>query len=134
MHWMFQKQPQLNASSQDGVVPSAGDAEDPPTREVGSGTSYYIRSFLDPSKENQLCRASVFDTQTKGVIDLEDNLELFILQSYSDSDLDEDGVGSVWCCTEYHKYNNETEEKMVSICCHPNYRGKEYTWYDWALI
>jgi hypothetical protein len=53
MHWMFQKQPQMNASSQGGV-PSAGDAEDPPTREVGSGTSYYVRSFLDHSKENQL--------------------------------------------------------------------------------
>jgi hypothetical protein len=72
----------------------AGDTEDPPTREVGFRTSYYVRSFLDPSKENHLCCHSVFDTQTEGVIDREDNLELCIFQSYCDSDLDENGVGS----------------------------------------
>ena len=134
MHSLFETKPQLNTLSQGGVANSADDAADPPTREVGSGTSYYVRSFLDPSHENQLCRDSVFDSQTQGVIDLEDNLELFILQTYSDSDLDDDGVGSIKCCTEYHKYNDETDEKMVSIRCHPNYRGKGYSWYDWALI
>jgi hypothetical protein len=27
-----------------------------------------------------------------------------------------------------------TDEKMVSICCHPNFRGKGYSWYDWTLV
>jgi hypothetical protein len=38
--------------------------------------------------DNQLCRDVTFDAQTRGLIELEDNLALFILQSYSDSDLD----------------------------------------------
>jgi hypothetical protein len=116
------------------VPNTADDTVDPPTSEVGSGTSYYVRSFVDPWDDNQLCRDVVYDTQTLGVINLEENLDLFILQTYSDSDLDGDGVGSIKGCTEYHKYNDETDEKMVSIRCHPNYRGKRYSWYDWALI
>jgi hypothetical protein len=116
------------------VPNTADDTVDPPTSEVGSGTSYYVRSFVDPWDDNQLCRDVVYDTQTLGVINLEENLDLFILQTYSDSDLDGDGVGSIKGCTEYHKYNDETDEKMVSIRCHPNYRGKGYSWYDWALI
>ena len=104
------------------------------TREVGSGTTYYVRSFLDPSNERQLCRDVFFDTETTGLIDLEENLSLFILQTYMESDLDHKGVGSIRCCTEYQKYNTETDEKMISIRSHPNYRGKGYPWYDWALI
>ena len=65
---------------------------------------------------------------------LEDNLDLFILQSYSESDLDDDGVGSIRCCTEYHKYDATTDEKMIAIRCHPNFRGKGYAWYDWVII
>jgi hypothetical protein len=61
MDSMFQKQPQLNASLQGGVVPLAADAEDPPTREVGSVTSYYIRSFLDLPRQIN-CVATVFLT------------------------------------------------------------------------
>jgi hypothetical protein len=134
MHLMFRKQPELNASSQDRLGDLADDAEDPRTREVGSGTSFFIRSFLDPTNENQLCRDVFFDTETSGVIALEDNLDLFILQSYSASYLDDNGVGRIRCCTEYHKYNADTDEKMISIRCHPNYRGKGYAWYDWVLI
>ena len=63
-----------------------------------------------------------------------DNLDLFILQSYSESDLDDDGVGSIRCCTEYHKYDANTDEKMIAIRCHPNFRGKGYAWYDWVII
>ena len=76
------------------------------------------------------CVAMFFYTQTRGVIELEENLDLFILQSYSDSDLDDNGVGSIRCCTEYHKFDAKTDEKLVSIRCHPNYRGKGYFWYD----
>ena len=67
-------------------------------------------------------------------MELEENLDLFILQSYSDSDLDDNGVGSIRCCTEYHKVDARTDEKLVSLRCHPNYRGKGYSWYDWALV
>jgi hypothetical protein len=105
MHAMFKEKPELNTSSQDtshGRL-AADNTQDPPTSESGSGTSYYIRSFVDPMNDNQLCRDVTFDTQTRGLIKLEDNLALFILQSYSDSDLDGNGVGSIWCCTEYHK-------------------------------
>ena len=102
--------------------------------EVGSGTSYYIPSFLNHTNVNELCCDAFFNTQTRGVIKVEDNLDLFILQSYADSDLDDLGVGSIRCFAEYHKYSSETNEKMVSIRCHPNYRGKGYCWNDWALI
>ena len=85
---------------------------------------------MDPTNKKQFCRDVIFDTKTIGLIDLEDNLSLFILQMYADSDLDDNGV----CCTEYHKRNTKTDEKMVSICSHPNFRGKGYSWYDWALI
>jgi hypothetical protein len=135
MHTMFREQPRMKASSHDGILGcQLADDVHNPTREVGSGTTYYIRSYVDPTNDNQLCRDVFFDTQTRGVLDLEDNLALFILQSYCDSDLDENGVGSIGCCTEYHKYNTATEEKMVSVRCHPNFRGKGYSWYDWALI
>ena len=135
MHTMFQDQPRVKASSRD-VNPGelADNAQDPPTREVGSGTTYYIRSFVDPTNDNKLCRDVLFDTQTRGVLEVKDNLALFILQSYSASDLDDNGEGAIGCCTEYHKYNTATDEKMVSIRCHPNFRGKGYSWYDWALI
>jgi hypothetical protein len=129
IHAMFQEQP---PGLKEILAPD--DDEDPPTREEGSGTSYFIRSFVDPANESRLCRDVTFDTQTRGLIKLEDNLALFILQSYSNSDLDENGEGRIRCCTEYHKYSTKTDEKMVSIRCHPNYRGKGYSWYDWALI
>ena len=123
----IQEPPGLNVSS-------TNDNQVPSTREVASGISYYVRSFLDPAKKKRLCRDVFFDTKTVGVLDLEENLSLFILQTYIDSDLDDNGVGSIRCCTEYHKYNTKTDEKMVSIRSHPNYRGKGYAWYDWALI
>ena len=134
MHTMFQERPELNASLHGHVGQLGDNAQDPPTREVGSGTPYFVRSFIDPANENKLCRDVFFDTRTRGAIELEDNLDLFILQSYCDSDLDGNGAGSIRCCTEYHKFNINTDEKMVSIRCHPNYRGKGYPWYDWALI
>jgi hypothetical protein len=79
---MFQEQPGLKAKSQDESLGQqlSDNAQDPPTREVGSGTPYYIRSFVDPRNDNKLCRDVLFDTQTRGVIELKDNLELFILQ------------------------------------------------------
>ena len=40
-------------------------------------------------------------TQTKGPINLIQNIVLFILQSYSNSDLDLRGEGCIQCCTEY---------------------------------
>jgi hypothetical protein len=67
-------------------------------------------------------------------MELEGNLDLFILQSYSDSDLDDGGVGSIRRCTEYHKFDARTDEQVKSIRCHPYYREKGYSWYDWALV
>jgi hypothetical protein len=132
---MFQECPGLNTSSRDRCLGQLANYNQvPSTREVGSGTPYYVRSFLDPTNKKQLCRDVFFDTKTIGLIDLEDNLSLFILQTYADSDLDDNGVGSITCCTEYHKYNTKTDEKMVSIRSHPNFRGKGNSWYDWALI
>ena len=134
MHTLFEEEESgLNASSAKDSLDQS--PEDRVTREVGSGTPYYVRSFVDPtSDESQLCRDVFFDTQTRGVMELEENLDLFILQSYSDSDLDDNGVGSIRCCTEYHKVDARTDEKLVSLRCHPNYRGKGYSWYDWALV
>ena len=28
----------------------------------------------------------------------------------------------------------DKDEKLISIRCHPNYRGKGFPWYDWAVI
>ena len=130
MHSMFQEEQTAAADH------LADDSEDlqTTTREEGSGTSYWVRSFIDPANANKLCRDTHFDTQTRGDMALEDNLDLFILQSYSESDLDDDGVGSIRCCTEYHKYDANTDEKMIAIRCHPNFRGKGYAWYDWVII
>jgi hypothetical protein len=72
--------------------------------------------------------------QTRAPIHLEDNLSMFILQHYSSSNLDEQGEGRIECCTEYHKTDATTKEKMICIFCHPNFRAKGYPWYDWALI
>ena len=131
MHARFQECPGLNTSSRDCCLGQlANDNQVPSTRAVGSGTLYYVRSFLDPTNKKQLCRVVFFDTKTIEPIDLEDNCSLFVLQTFADSDLDVNGVGSIMCCTEYHKYNAKTDEKMVSICSHPNFRGKGYSWYD----
>ena len=106
---------------------------EPRTVEVGSGTTYFIRSFRNPDHDNKLCIKPRFNTQTRA-IKLEKNLSLFIWQTYSESDFDVHGEGSIKCCTEYHKYDVDTDEKLISIRCHPNYRGKGSPWYDWALI
>ena len=95
---------------------------------------YCIRSFLDPENNDGLVREVKFTMQTRAPIHLEDNLLMFILQHYGLSDLDEQGEGHIECCTEYHKTDATTKEKMICICCHPNFRGKGYPWYDWALI
>jgi hypothetical protein len=94
-----------------------------PTREVGRGTTYVIRSFHDPDDDNRLCCEVIFDTQTTAPIKLEENLALFILQSYDNMDLDDNQVGSVMCCTECHKFDMKSKKKMISIRCHPNYHG-----------
>jgi hypothetical protein len=87
---------------------------------------YCIRSFRDPENGDHLVREVKFTTQTRGPMHLEDHLSMFILQQYyGSSDLDERGEGSIACCTEYHKTDSVTKEKMICIC---------YPWYDWALI
>jgi hypothetical protein len=59
------------------------------TREVGCGTTYVIRSFCNPDNDNRLCCEAIFDTKTTKLIKLQDNLAVFILQSYESSDLDD---------------------------------------------
>ena len=52
MHAMFKEKPGLNTSlkyTSHGQL-AADNAQDPPTSESGSGTSNYIRSFVDPMK------------------------------------------------------------------------------------
>jgi hypothetical protein len=110
------------------------DSSNAPTREEGRGTTYVIRSFRNPDDDNRLCCEVIFDTRTTAPIKLEDNLALFILQSYEETDLDDNLEGSVTCCTEYHKFDRRSNEKMIRIRCHPNYRGKGFAWYDWAFI
>ena len=107
---------------------------DNPAIEEGRGTMYCIRSFRDPENGDHLVRDVKFTTQTRGPMHLEDNLSMFIIQYYGSSDLDEQGEGSIACCTEYHKTDSSTKEKMICIRCHPNFRAKGYPWYDWALI
>jgi hypothetical protein len=63
------------------------------TREVGRGTTYVIRSFRDPSDDNRLCCEVMFDNQTTAPIKLKDNLALFMLQSYENTDLDDNRAG-----------------------------------------
>ena len=104
------------------------------TKEVGRGTRYHIRSFRDPNQEYRLVREVIFMTQTRAPINLEQNLAFFILQTYSETDLDENGEGTVECSTEYMKYEVDSKEKCISIRAHPNFRGKGFPWYDWALI
>ena len=61
------------------------------TKEVGRGTRYHIRSFRNPTQNHRLVREVFFTTQTREPINLEENLALFILQMYSETDLDENG-------------------------------------------
>jgi hypothetical protein len=109
------------------------DNSNAPTREEGRGTTYVIMFFRNPDDDNRLCCEVMFDTRTTAPIKLEDNLALFILQSYENTDLDDNREGSVMCCTEYHKFDRKSNKKMISIRCHPNYRGKGFAWYDWAF-
>ena len=53
------------------------DNSNAPTREVGRGMSYVIRSFRDPDDDNRLRCEVIFDTQTTAPIKLEENLTLF---------------------------------------------------------
>jgi hypothetical protein len=94
----------------------------PTTREAGGGTSYGIRSFRDPENNMNLRRGIVWRTQTRGDMNLEPNLSMFILQSY-DADLDANGEGSITCCTEYMKFEIASKENMIHVRSHPNYRG-----------
>jgi len=103
------------------------------TKEVGRGTRYRIRSFRDPNQNNRLVREVSFITQTREPINLEENLAFFILQTYSETDLDENGEGTIECSTEYAKYEVHSGEKCISIRAHPNFQGNGYPWYDWAF-
>jgi hypothetical protein len=129
-------------AAESGILPTLENLENAlhdcnsntPTREEGRGTTYVIKSFRDPDDDNRLCREVTFDTRTTAPIKLEDNLALFILQNYENTDLDDNREGSVTCCTEYHKFDRKSAEKLICIRCHPNYRGKGFCWYDWAFI
>ncbi len=76
-----------------------GDKQEPRPVEEGSGTRHYIRSFRDPKDDNQVLHKVGFHTQTKGPINLEQNIALFILHIYCKSDLDIRGEGCIQCCT-----------------------------------
>jgi Plavaka transposase len=112
---------------------SITNVSSPTTREAGGGTSYDIRSFRDPENNMNLRRDVVWRTQTRGDMNLEPNLSMFILQSY-DPDLDANGEGSITCCTEYMKFEIASNEKMIHVRSHPNYRSSGKGWYDWAYI
>jgi hypothetical protein len=101
------------------------------TIERGTGTRYDVRAFIE-KKTRQFCRQVVFHTQTTGPMKLENNLALFILQTYR-ADLNEYGIGKVLCCTEYQKEDMHGN-RLISIRCHPNYRGTGHSWYDWAIV
>lgn len=103
------------------------------TREDGGGTRYDVRSFRDPENNMNLRRDVIWKTQTRGDMNLEPNLAMFILQSY-DTDLDANGEGSISCCTEYIKFETASKDKMIHVRCHPNYRSSGKGWYDWAYI
>jgi hypothetical protein len=108
--------------------------QEPRVVKEGSGTWYYIKSFRDPKDDNQVLHKAGFHTQAKRPMNLEQNIALFILQSYSKSDSGICGEGCIQCCTEYHKYDiDHGGETLISLCCHPKYRGKGY-WYDWAIV
>jgi hypothetical protein len=104
------------------------------TKEVGSGTRYHTRSFRNPTQNHRLVREVFFTTQTREPINLEQNLALFILQTYSETDLDENGEGIVECSTEYMKYKVDSKRKCISIRAHPNFQGDGFPWHDWAFI
>jgi hypothetical protein len=98
-----------NDKAAESVIPTLQNLENDLTREVGRGTTYVIRSFRDPDDDNRLHCEVIFDTQTTAPIKLKDNLALFILQSYEDTDLDNNRAGSVTCCTEYHKFDRQSK-------------------------
>jgi hypothetical protein len=135
LHALFEDEAP-NASAANKPVESPGEEKDEPqTREEGSGTRYQIKCFRDLANDNELCLQVLFNTQTRGNISLEDNLARFIMQNYSDTDFDSNGEGGVDCCTEYHKYNiDNDDERLISLRCHPNFRGKGHPWYDWAVV
>ena len=120
------------------AVEVIGATNDPRIVEEGRGTRYHIRSFRNPDDDEQLSFRVGWNTQTRGQISLEDNIALFILQNYGESDLDARGEGSIDCCTEYRKFDANNGgiggETYISLRCHPNYRGEGNPWYDWAII
>jgi len=105
------------------------------TRECNGGTRYRVIAYVD-SQTSELRRKVSFITTTNALLSLEPNLDLFLLQYYSE-EFSEQGEGSVACCTEYNKFNlrhhGAPEELLIAIRCHPNYRGAG-AWYDWAYI
>ena len=80
----------------------------------------------------------MFHTKTRGIMKLEDNLAHFIVQHYSesgDSDFDANGEGCINCCKEYHKFDvDNNDDRLISLRCHTNYRGKGHPWYDWVIV
>jgi hypothetical protein len=111
-----------------------GNKQEPRTVEEGPGTWNYRRSFRDPKDDNQVLHKAGFHRQTKGPINLKQNIAYFILQSYSKSDLDVCGEDCIQFCKEYHKCDvDHGGETFISLCCLCNCRGKVY-WYDWAII
>jgi hypothetical protein len=83
MHALFQEdQPgivkNINKTTEDCThdVPSNSVLGSPERRTVekGSGTAYHIRSFRDPGNNNQVCQEVTFNTQTRGPMNLKENL------------------------------------------------------------
>jgi len=93
------------------------------TRECNGGTRYRVIAYVD-SQTSELRRKVSFITTTNALLSLEPNLDLFLLQYYSE-EFSEQGEGSVACCTEYNKFNlrhhGAPEELLIAIGCHPNY-------------
>ena len=142
MHALFQEdQPAVSngigetKATEMGVqIPYLGSDHEPSTVEEGSGTRYHIRSYRSPEHNNEIRREVCFNTQSRGPMKLEQHVARFIVQHYSDTDLNNDGEGCIQCCTEYHKYDVDNGERLISLRCHPNYRSKGHPWYDWAII
>lgn len=96
-----------------------------------ASSSYMLKTYIDVMTD-ELCYYVQLNNRSATPIELEPNLEFFLMDYYRAQWDAATGVGSLLLRTEYRRYdlNNEC---LIHIRCHPDYRSNG-PWYDWAFI
>ena len=94
-------------------------------------STYLLTSYIDEATA-ELCYYVHLVNGSATPIELEPNLEFFLMDYYREQWDAETGVGSLMLRTEYRRHA-QNGECLIHIRCHPDYR-RNGPWYDWALI